>query len=530
MEMLGKMPVEKKYNFIINKNYSNEKQKNKNEKKSANPNVNKKQNDNIPTDNMVAEKFNGIRNIKTNYILSSGIFDPLKVEQYSKDYEEENHFFAPLFVTIKDNKFFAEGNVEILYVAKNLGFKNVLCRYGTRNDAENENKYRKIGTVIKLKDGFIGTVYKSTPNKVYIVNPIYEKRIIKLDYHIKKELIEIIENGTESEKEGSNNTIKKALKIYRTQKNKVLFLANYYVINKGYIGVEFVGIKNSGNNSNLVFHVFNSNTDIFKPYLKELKINMKPIREYVSLGEGKENNIDINIPLIRKSGVCMIEFYVKVNEYIKSDKLLVIFDFDSGSIEIRKRFYQPEAEKPKKIINIIDGRSFVIRANNYNECTGHNVESVNATIDILTAGNEIKELKVQAYYCYTCGIFYLKEEEYFRIKRNGKPICQILTWDEYKKLKNRHGYKLNAESILKSFGYSAAQKDHLSEKRRRAILEVMIEKNILTKIEVIDYLRFFIRYHPHAPKAIEKWQSDIAYLDGYKKGNPLYIKISKIIQ
>lgn len=556
------MALENGYNFKVNKKFLEEA---KTKKFSIKKNTNEEVKNSLPTNTMPAKSFDDIRKIRIKEIIISGLAEKELVKQYVSDYSKRHCFFAPVYVVKRDNNYFAEGNVAILEAARSLGLETVLCKYGDKKEAENDNKYRQIGTVINFNNEFIGKVISSTEKKVCIMNQNGETRKITLDYHLKNNYIKILNNyeikevteSRASEKEkiieiSYDKEIKKARIIQHAEKESIEILidkddfkdfyqdlktifekeknlrTSYYIINNNIIRVLFKGVKGYFDKSRFVFCVQNVNLNKYTPYIKEVKVDGKEVIHKALINvDGKNRDFEIEVPNICRYGSYEIEFFVEVEKYKKSDKIKVNIDFDKNKIEVQKEI--TKIKQTNSTYNLIDARSFVIRADNYNECFGHNVENIDAVIDVFD-GNEIKTIEVQAYYCNTCGVYYLNEREYLRANKCGRLICQILSLNEYKKMKNKMGYSLNPESVLKSYGYSAAQKDQLSEKTRRAILEVIIEKNVLTKKEVIDYLIFFIKYHPHASQAIEKWKSDISYLNGYRKGEPRYIKIDKIIR
>ena len=62
----------------------------------------------------------------------------------------------------------------------------------------------------------------------------------------------------------------------------------------------------------------------------------------------------------------------------------------------------------------------------------------------------------------------------------------------------------------------------LSSARRKKILAVLVDNDVLTKSEIISYLDFFINQRKHQSrfeKAIEKWESDKEFIEDYKNGS-----------
>lgn len=66
-----------------------------------------------------------------------------------------------------------------------------------------------------------------------------------------------------------------------------------------------------------------------------------------------------------------------------------------------------------------------------------------------------------------------------------------------------------------SCDYYLSQKDNLSEKERRTILDMVVFNGILSKKRCIEYLEWFVRNasgKKNMDIAIKKWNGDIDYL------------------
>ena len=91
------------------------------------------------------------------------------------------------------------------------------------------------------------------------------------------------------------------------------------------------------------------------------------------------------------------------------------------------------------------------------------------------------------------------------------------------------GANLNNESILKEFGYNVDYKSHLSFEQRQAILAEIVDLEILSVSNIVDYLNFFINSHTDYKyyEACEKWKRDKEFIENYKV-NPERFLIPKI--
>ncbi len=187
-------------------------------------------------------------------------------------------------------------------------------------------------------------------------------------------------------------------------------------------------------------------------------------------------------------------------------------------------------KEQKHRINYTD---FVIRCTIF-KCAfkKHTIEDINASIDIMNiSANKIISMIIPAGYCSDCNKYFIMESTYQKIFSKGLPLCKII--DEREKIKesfisvsNKWGAQ---ESILKQYGYSVSATDNLSDTKRQKILAVIIDIEALRKVEIIGYLRYFIRIHqadPRFEKAISKWNSDIDFTEEYNKGHYTTYKVS----
>ena len=80
---------------------------------------------------------------------------------------------------------------------------------------------------------------------------------------------------------------------------------------------------------------------------------------------------------------------------------------------------------------------------------------------------------------------------------------------------------LQAESVLKVFGYNVAKDSELSESKRQQLLADLIDMNIISDEKVANYLQFFIDMHRGESYyyAREKWKRDLQFVENYNK-NP----------
>lgn len=78
---------------------------------------------------------------------------------------------------------------------------------------------------------------------------------------------------------------------------------------------------------------------------------------------------------------------------------------------------------------------------------------------------------------------------------------------------------LAAESKLKAYGYSVGKDNGMSLEARHDLLATLVDMGILTIPDIVRLLEFLISSHKRNLLACEKWNSDLAYIQGYK-ANP----------
>ena len=131
------------------------------------------------------------------------------------------------------------------------------------------------------------------------------------------------------------------------------------------------------------------------------------------------------------------------------------------------------------------------------------------------------------FYCQECKVYYIFENDFQDIKKNGIVCARVLTIREYRQVRT-NGWA--PRSIMRSFGYTVNSNDNYPDYMRRGILEFLIENKVMPAIRIADYLAWFSRIHrnqPYMEQAIAKWDSDRKYILSYIPGN-IRIKIRDI--
>ena len=153
----------------------------------------------------------------------------------------------------------------------------------------------------------------------------------------------------------------------------------------------------------------------------------------------------------------------------------------------------------------------------------HSIINVDAVITVVDQNRDFAELTVPAGYCQQCQKFFILESDYSQIALRGEPLCTVL--DEKRYLDNYANESYFSEisawpekSILGKCGYSVSKTTGLSTLERRKILANVIDREILSKIEIRSHLKKLISLHERHPIAVDKWESDEDFVAAYNKG------------
>ncbi len=144
-------------------------------------------------------------------------------------------------------------------------------------------------------------------------------------------------------------------------------------------------------------------------------------------------------------------------------------------------------------------------------------------IDVIATYPSINNiiLKLPVQYCVDCDKLLISEEEFKRhqkITRYHFIPTRIRRVDHngyYTPADNPYINYRDQESPLKLCGYSVSKTDGIPPDIRQAILEHIIERGILTKSDVINYLELFISTNglrKGNEPAVQKWKDDLHFV------------------
>ena len=155
----------------------------------------------------------------------------------------------------------------------------------------------------------------------------------------------------------------------------------------------------------------------------------------------------------------------------------------------------------------------------------HNVITATA----IMVGFEDKKIQMTVKYCKDCNRFFISEVSYaYYRKKYGALIGNIQL--EHSNVTN-NGDFLAEESPLHLCGYNVNQQDNYSAEERRFIISKIIDKGIMNKAEVINYLEYFISHNGQQEKnslALSKWEDDLQFTRRYERKYDPIVPITTI--
>ena len=108
-------------------------------------------------------------------------------------------------------------------------------------------------------------------------------------------------------------------------------------------------------------------------------------------------------------------------------------------------------------------------------------------------------------------MYYMYENDYIALSKSGKVLCRV--YNSVDKIMP-FGH-LNTESIFKICGYTVNSNDNVPDKERHQLLHFLIERNIVTLTQTLDFLQWLINSridNPSMHNAIQKWKNDFSYI------------------
>lgn len=181
--------------------------------------------------------------------------------------------------------------------------------------------------------------------------------------------------------------------------------------------------------------------------------------------------------------------------------------------EVEKAKLDKELEKLDRVT--LSMNSVIVRAPQLKCQEEHTVIDIAGRVLVIDDG-EVSEVLVPIKHCLDEDVFFMLDVNFKELKKCGNIMCNVISYKEYetKGIVKRIYDQLEPKSKLKLMGYSVSRQDGLSEDKRAKILRGAIEFGIMTKDEIVSFLRWCYRQHATAhPEAAQKYLDDISYLE-----------------
>ena len=198
------------------------------------------------------------------------------------------------------------------------------------------------------------------------------------------------------------------------------------------------------------------------------------------------------------------------------------------SKELNPKEENPLLSLERKTFGVVD---LIVRSNSFYCNKHHEIIDMAGEVEVVDQKGNIFCYLIPIAYCKTCDAYFVLENTYKDLKKNGRRIrCEILSYKQYIASKENKNMELSEIGPLKSWGYTVSQEAGYSAIQRQGILEDIIDSGILTKDKVLSYLNFFEKQHcGGSPTALARWEEDYKYISQYKIGSAERKRAGKII-
>lgn len=152
---------------------------------------------------------------------------------------------------------------------------------------------------------------------------------------------------------------------------------------------------------------------------------------------------------------------------------------------------------------------------------GHTITPCRGIVKLLTPDQKIVDYYIYLGWCKQCHLYFIFEDDYNIMRKNGTPLCNVIEYDSIDK-RQTLAFQYQSQSILFAMGYNVHEKYHLSDRERQEILSTAIENKNISIHEILDLLNWLIRTRKTQSKyanAVEKWKRDKEFVSNYKVEN-----------
>jgi transcription elongation factor GreA len=227
---------------------------------------------------------------------------------------------------------------------------------------------------------------------------------------------------------------------------------------------------------------------------------------------------------------------VKVAEMLSKYKVLGIEGVEFGYAQENKKV-EKKVDAPMKSTNPVETKDispkdFITRVNVF-KCTSdnHKLVDIKCRVKVLSESGKVDTYVVPGTYCQTCDRYFMLDTEYKRLKQKGILVCKVVEKEFWLNNGKRNDFNLNEESLLHMMGYNVSQQVNLSKEQRWGILELIVDEEILSIMEIRSHLNWLIRRNQNNRNFDDarcKWQMDSEHLLNYDSKNPDMVDVGSI--
>lgn len=192
--------------------------------------------------------------------------------------------------------------------------------------------------------------------------------------------------------------------------------------------------------------------------------------------------------------------------------------------------------KPNSLINrTIFFANFVVLSNVFKCNKNHHIEQIQAIINILTPSGTITKHQITAGYCNECGIYFILQEDYYKLSQSGVLLCRKLEREVYEQKGDliTSGEEFNPESLLHQIGYNVNSQENLTFEQRQNLLKLAIDNNLYSVSGLLSFLDWLIARSKKVSsrdmsQAISKWKDDRDFVAHYEETEQRHVAIETI--
>ena len=163
-----------------------------------------------------------------------------------------------------------------------------------------------------------------------------------------------------------------------------------------------------------------------------------------------------------------------------------------------------------------DNRYMLIVSDAADACRkrGHPVERVTGVLVSLDG----KPVRLPVDYCQKCKKYFVSAKAYAARREAHGPLLGRYKFPRTGGVQEGRFSSLAEESGLKRYGYTVSRTDDLKMGQRRLILASLMDRRVVSKMQIERYLEFDIknaRKRTDRKRAVERWSSDLEWVRNY---------------